>query len=106
MSDEVINAFPVEEGDYYEYEGDNYFYYHPQGKNFTVEINNVNFPDDNFRKYISENLDSKEDGIVKFEDISKIERMHLDDLNISDLKGIEYFTYLVISLSPSKKSII
>ena len=53
-----------------------------------IFINETNFPDENFRKYLLDN------GYKTKEDIKKIERLVLNSINIKSLKGIEHFTSL------------
>ena len=58
-----------------------------------VQINEMNFPDENFRNYLLEQSYGK-DGVITEEEIKKITRMSPYGKNISSLKGIEYFTAL------------
>ena len=57
-----------------------------------VEINDTNFPDEAFRKYISDEFDSYKNNILSEAEISKIFIVKVEDMGISSLKGIEYFT--------------
>ena len=63
-----------------------------------VEINITNFPDKNFRNYISSEFDLNGDDILQSSEIKKVEGIFLGGFSgcekISDLKGIEYFTEL------------
>ncbi|MGX8850726.1 hypothetical protein [Amedibacillus sp. YH-ame10] len=63
-----------------------------------VEINETNFPDSIFRQYISEdvnaNIDSNKDGFLSQEERNKVTTMNLSYKEITDLKGIEYFSAL------------
>lgn len=59
-----------------------------------VAINSTNFPDENFRTYISDNFDTVKDGILSQNEINAVTKMDCDDDRISTLKGIEYFTEL------------
>ncbi len=65
-----------------------------------VEINEENFPDENFRNYLLEYIDDGEgNGDGKLSDGSEnteltIETINVSDSGISNLKGIEYFTEL------------
>ncbi|MBO4580236.1 MAG: S-layer homology domain-containing protein [Clostridiales bacterium] len=59
-----------------------------------VAVNASNFPDEIFRAYISENVDTDNDGYLS-EDEMEIRHINVHSLNISSLKGIELFTSLV-----------
>ena len=56
-----------------------------------VAINDTNFPDDNFRKYVSEKIDKNGDAKLSNAEINDIESIDCSDCNIQNLKGIEYF---------------
>ena len=58
-----------------------------------IEINAANFPDENFRNYLLKQ-DYGKDGVPTDEEIKGITSLLSDELNISNLKGIEYFTSL------------
>ena len=58
-----------------------------------VIINAENFPDETFRAYVQENFDDG-DGILIDDEISYIYEIYVNSLNITSLKGIEYFTEL------------
>ena len=58
-----------------------------------IEINVINFPDPNFRKYVR-TLKGAEDNLLTGRELLYIERINVDSLNIKSLKGIEYFTSL------------
>lgn len=57
-----------------------------------VKINSTNFPDKNFRSYISEEVDNDQDGYLSNEEITKKQNLTVFDWNIKTLKGLEYFT--------------
>ena len=59
-----------------------------------VSINESNFPDAQFRNYISEEFDSDGNGVIKDSEIAEITWISCDGKGIYDLKGIEYFTAL------------
>lgn len=69
-----------------------------------VVINETNFPDANFRAYVSRSFDSNSDGTLSDEEIIDIGDVNVANSDISSLKGIEYFTEL-ISLECSYNSI-
>lgn len=61
----------------------------------SVEINETNFPDENFRTYVSEKFDTDDNkGTLSAEEIAKVTNINCFNKSISDLKGIEYFTAL------------
>ena len=68
-----------------------------------VEINEENFPDINFRQYISERYD-RGDGVISNETIRKTTEMILMEENIRNFQGIEYFENLKF-LSCSKNEL-
>lgn len=57
-------------------------------------INSSNFPDDNFRNYISTVFDPDGDGIITDDEIAGITGIEAVGLGIKSMKGIEYFTAL------------
>ncbi len=57
-----------------------------------TKINEVNFPDDNFRSYVSEKCDKNKDGKLSKNEISKIKNILCYNMNIKNLDGIEFFT--------------
>ena len=63
----------------------------------SVEINEANFPDAVFRKYVADNFDKDGDGVLSAEEIKAVTEIILFtfmDSGVSDLSGIEYFTSL------------
>lgn len=58
-----------------------------------VEINEVNFPDENFRNWLLSQPYGK-DGLLTDKEIAEITEIDVSKKNIHDLKGIEYFTAL------------
>ena len=58
-----------------------------------VEINETNFPDENFRTYIKERIDRDRNGKLD-ETERNINELGVDSRGITDLKGIEFFTAL------------
>ncbi len=60
-----------------------------------VTIDATNFPDAVFREYVSDNVDTDEDGILSEEEIADCIRIDIGwGQNVANLKGIEYFTVL------------
>ena len=64
-----------------------------------IEINSVNFPDDNFRSFVTLNYDTEPDsvGVLTPSEISAVKNMPVFSFSadgIKTLKGIEFFTEL------------
>ena len=58
-----------------------------------IVINEVNFPDKNFRAYLM-SQSYGQDGIITEEEIKNVVQISVGNNNITNLKGIEYFTAL------------
>ena len=58
-----------------------------------VAIDNINFPDANFRTVV-ENYDTNKDGNLSDTEIAAVEEIDCSRKGITNLKGIEYFTAL------------
>ena len=62
-----------------------------------VAINETNFPDANFRSYVSENFDTDGNGKLSAEELDAAQKIDVSVMNVQSLTGIEYFedlTYL------------
>ncbi|MGN0620632.1 MAG: leucine-rich repeat domain-containing protein, partial [Porcipelethomonas sp.] len=59
-----------------------------------VAINDENFPDETFRKYVQSFDTVGNDNILSAEEIAAVTSINVSSKEISDLKGIEYFTAL------------
>lgn len=59
-----------------------------------VAFNSTNFPDENFRNYISETMGISLYTLISDQALSKITNIDVSNKEISSLKGIEYFTNL------------
>ena len=59
-----------------------------------IAIDETNFPDQNFRNYVSENCDQDRDGTLSKSEIAAKTEIYLYNRGIYSLKGIEYFTSL------------
>ena len=77
-------------GTTYKVKGKVTFVYPPEPTG--IEINELNFPDDNFRAYVSENFDKDTNGYLSDEEIANVTEVNVISREINDLKGIEYFT--------------
>lgn len=56
-----------------------------------VAINAVNFPDENFRAYVSQEFDTDGNEILDSGEIVAVRDMNVGNYDIDDLTGIEYF---------------
>ncbi len=59
-----------------------------------VAINAKTFPDDNFRSYVLTNLDIDGNTVLTQDEIEKVTKLILWNMDIASLKGIGYFTQL------------
>ncbi len=57
-----------------------------------VGINDNNFPDANFRQFVSEKYDTNSDGFLGQAELDAVTEIECERKEISSLKGIEYFT--------------
>lgn len=60
-----------------------------------VAVNETNFPDPAFRKYVSDNIDKDSDLLLSADEINSVRSISVSGMKISDLGGIEYFTGLM-----------
>ena len=59
-----------------------------------VSIDENNFPDANFRSYVSADCDTDKDGVLSEAEIAKVTRIDCPRLEIDSLAGIEFFSCL------------
>ena len=59
-----------------------------------VAINAANFPDDNFRSYVSNECDTDGNGTLSTAEISNVLSIDVSSKQISSLKGLEFFSAL------------
>ena len=62
-----------------------------------VKIDDSTFPDSAFREYVSENIDANNDGYLTPQErdaVTEIANPGLSGKGVSDVTGIEYFSYL------------
>lgn len=59
-----------------------------------VAIDETNFPDAVFRNYVGDNFDIGGDGVLQEQEANAVTEIIVNEMGISDLKGIEYFTNL------------
>ena len=68
-------------------------------------INSTNFPNQNFRNYVSStSIDKNGDGFLGKSEIAKVTSLNVNGRSITSLTGIEYFTELT-SLDCSTNSL-
>ena len=58
-----------------------------------VEINETNFPDENFRNWVLANSFGR-DGVLTEEEIVSVTKLNIGSRRIQSLKGLEFFTEL------------
>ena len=68
--------------------------YRQQDFTIVYPIDAAHFPDANFRQFVSENYDRDQDDKLSKAEAEVVEIMHIEEMGISDLTGIEYFTEL------------
>lgn len=59
-----------------------------------IAINETNFPDANFRSYISNNIDTDNNGELSQAEIDAVTVLQVPKMGITDLTGIEFFSNL------------
>ncbi len=59
-----------------------------------VPIDPLYFPDENFRKYVSETIDGNGDGFLDDDEILSVDSIDVAGQSITDLSGIEFFVNL------------
>ena len=77
----------------YCYISDSWVEYEGLNEDQLVEINRTNFPDDNFRKWV---VDHFHEGALTNYEIENTTSIFIENEDISNLKGIEFFTNLAI----------
>ena len=60
-----------------------------------LSINAKTFPDETFRKWVIENVDGADDGVLTSEEIARTASILISSQNIKSLQGIEHFPALV-----------
>lgn len=68
---------------------------HTKGNDDEVAISEENFPDANFRAYISSKFDLDGNGTLSRKEIFAVTRINVSKMGITTLKGIEFFVNLV-----------
>ncbi len=57
-------------------------------------INEIEFPDDIFRQYVADNLDTDDDGVLSATEIMNVTEIRVSKMGISDLTGVGNFINL------------
>ena len=60
-----------------------------------VKLDAAHFPDANFQKYLSENVDTNKDGSLSTAERDAVTELNVQNARIKSLNGIQYFTQLV-----------
>lgn len=61
-----------------------------------VAVDEVNFPDETFREYVSENFDTDNDGCLSEAECGTVTYIYVGGWGVTSLKGIEYFERLSV----------
>ena len=71
-------------------------FFEPVVKGEGVAVDAAKFPDEGFRKYVSDNIDGNSDGVLSQTEIEGVTEIKVSCLLYicSDLKGVEYFINL------------
>ena len=59
-----------------------------------VEVDKYNFPDDNFREFVSDNCDINGDGKLSKNEIARVDRISVYNKDICSIEGVKWFTSL------------
>ena len=65
-----------------------------EGSTEGVAIDAANFPDETFRTYVKENIDTTPDDILTVSELEQVTMIDVAFKEIADLTGVEYFTAL------------
>ena len=63
-----------------------------------VQVNQTSFPDDIFRQWISDNVDTNHDNVLSSEEIALKTEINLNNKGIINMKGLEVFKDVLTSL--------
>ena len=61
-----------------------------------IKLDAAHFPDANFQKYLSENVDTNKDGSLSESERDAVTELNVQNARIKSLNGIQYFTQLVM----------
>ena len=62
----------------------------------SIAVDKAHFPDAAFRSYVRKQLDSDGDGVLSKSEIASVNYIEVVNCGITDLKGIEWFTNLIV----------
>ncbi len=71
-----------------------------------LAVDETNFPDEVFRRYVSENFDTDNDGELRYSERHAVKNINISYLDIYDLTGIEHFEsleYIKTDMVPLRK---
>ena len=60
----------------------------PRAEAAGVTINSTNFPDANFRSYVSSNFDTNHDSYLNDSEINSIWKIDVHEMGVTDMKGV------------------
>lgn len=63
-------------------------------ENGNLKISEINFPDENFRKFVKDNFDKNSDGVLTDAEIAEVTSISVNSSDIKTLEGIDFFTAL------------
>ena len=76
-----------------------------EGANTGIDVES--FPDETFRQYVFSGFDKNKDNKLSDEELSAVKEVHVDDMGITDLTGVEWFTSLeTLSCSHNKLEVL
>lgn len=67
------------------------------------DVKVINIPDTNFKAYLVANFDTDKDGDISEDEASKVTSIWCENMNISSLKGIEYFVSILKIYCPKNQ---
>ena len=59
-----------------------------------ITVNEENFPDEVFRNFVLDNIDTNQDGELSYYEIDDVRELDISNRNIKSLVGIDYFLHL------------
>ena len=62
----------------------------------SIAINSANFPDENFRAYVTENFDTDGNGVLSDAEKDEVTEIYVNNQSISSMAGVENFRNLKI----------
>ena len=59
-----------------------------------IDINASTFPDEVFRNYVSQHIDTDHDDVLTYAELDAVTELQVPDMGIGSLKGVEFFSQL------------